>query len=84
VARTAALLGLKSGVFVPSTVEQWSVDAISSEGCSVTMVDGDYDEAVKAAADAADAGGKDGVLVQDMSWDGYLEAPQVCFTHYLG
>jgi diaminopropionate ammonia-lyase len=80
VARTARLLGLKAHVFVPSTVEQWSIDAIASEGCPVTPVDDDYDGTVEAANAACRAAGKIGLLIQDMSWPGYEDAPKVCIV----
>lgn len=69
-------MGLQSHIYVPATVEQWSIDAIKSEGSGpVTPVDADYDGAVAAASDASDAAGSLGVLIQDMSWDGYQLAP---------
>lgn len=56
-------------------VEGWSRRAIESEGATVTIVQGDYDAAVRAAADASTAA--NGLLIQDMSWEGYEDAPAV-------
>lgn len=77
-ARTAALLGLKAHIFVPNTVEQWSINAIASEGFPVTPVESDYDGTVEAAAAAAFEAAKNGLLIQDMSRPGYEEPAQVC------
>ncbi|TXT08903.1 hypothetical protein VHUM_03031 [Vanrija humicola] len=80
-AHTARLLGLPAHIYVPRTVEAWSVKAIESEGCPVTQVDADYDGAVRAVADAASAA--DGVLIQDMSWDGYVDIPELITQGYM-
>jgi diaminopropionate ammonia-lyase len=74
VARTAKLLGLPARVYVPRVTVGLVIDRITTEGASVTVVDGDYDESVAAAQ--ADAGASaDAVLVQDTAWDGYTEIP---------
>ncbi|GMK59775.1 hypothetical protein CspeluHIS016_0803810 [Cutaneotrichosporon spelunceum] len=75
VAHTARLLGLGAHIFVPSTVEQWSIDAIASEGCPVTPVDADYDGAVDAAHAASLALGDSGLFIQDTSMEGYTDIP---------
>ncbi|KAL1405710.1 hypothetical protein Q8F55_007380 [Vanrija albida] len=80
-AHTARLLGLPARVYVPRTVEPWSIAAIESEGCTVTQVDDDYDGAVRAAADAAAAAG--GLLIQDMSWEGYEAIPELITQGYM-
>lgn len=54
-------------------MEQWSIDAIASEGCKVEKVERDYDGAIAAALKACDAAG--GLMVQDMSWEGYDDVP---------
>ncbi|WVF67790.1 hypothetical protein IAT40_002551 [Kwoniella sp. CBS 6097] len=74
VARTASRLGLQAHIVVPRSVELWSQQAIAGEGCEVTVYDGDYDQAVKHAAELAEAQG--GLLVQDTSWDGYETIPR--------
>jgi diaminopropionate ammonia-lyase len=73
VARFAAQHGRSALVFVPSGVHPAAVAAIAAEGAEVTEVSGSYDEAVRAAASAAEAPGA--VLVQDTAWPGYGRIP---------
>jgi diaminopropionate ammonia-lyase len=73
VARTARLLGLAAHVVVPDGVHPVAVAAIAGEGAAVTGVPGDYDEAVRRAADLAGEPGS--LLVQDTAWPGYAEIP---------
>ena len=73
VARVARLLGQRSHVFVPSGVHPAAVAAIAAERAAVTRLTGSYDEAVRAAAEMADA--DDAVLVQDTAWSGYERIP---------
>ncbi|BEJ10626.1 hypothetical protein CspHIS471_0100480 [Cutaneotrichosporon sp. HIS471] len=75
VAHTARLLGLAAHIFVPSTVEQWSIDAIASEGCPVTPVNADYDGAVDSAREASLKLGDNGLFMQDTSFEGYTDIP---------
>lgn len=72
-ARFARLAGQAATVLVPRGVHPHAVAAIRSEGADVVAVDGDYDDAVRAAAATADALG--GILVQDSSWEGYVDVP---------
>lgn len=74
-AHVAKLLHLPSLILVPRTVEQWSIDAIASEGATVQVVDADYDSAVQQAAAIAESNGD--LLIQDTAWDGYEEIPLV-------
>ncbi|WWC88914.1 uncharacterized protein L201_003829 [Kwoniella dendrophila CBS 6074] len=80
VARTAKRLGLKANIYTPKTVEKWSIDAIASEGCNVTVFDGDYDNAVKHVAELAEKNGD--LVVQDTSWKGYETIPQYIVDGY--
>lgn len=73
VARTARLLGQRAHVFVPRGVHHAAAAAIAAEQAEVTKVAGDYDEAVRRAAEAAR--GADAILVQDTAWPGYEEIP---------
>ncbi|MFI7006364.1 diaminopropionate ammonia-lyase [Streptomyces sp. NPDC050145] len=73
VARTARVLGQYAHVFVPQGVHPGAVAAIVAEGAKVTEVAGDYDEAVRLAAVAAE--GPDAILVQDTAWPGYERIP---------
>lgn len=75
VARTARELGTSATVFVPDVMLESTAARIAEEGAQVLRVDGDYDVAVRAAAEHADADpGRE--LVQDTAWDGYEEVPQ--------
>jgi diaminopropionate ammonia-lyase len=73
VARFARLLGQRASIWVPDGVHPDAVQAIRDEGAQVTATGGSYDEAVAAAARAAQA--DEAVLVQDTSWDGYEQIP---------
>ena len=73
VARMAARLGLEAHVFIPDVVSDLAVEAIRSEGATVTIIEDSYDAAVVAAAEAA-AGSA--VLIQDSAWPGYEVVPQ--------
>ena len=79
VARMAAMLGLKSHVFIPDVVSERSIDAIRSEGATVTIVSDSYDAAVVAAADAATGSS---LLIQDSAWPGYEVVPQLIVDGY--
>jgi diaminopropionate ammonia-lyase len=57
VARVARWLGLQSRIFVPRFVATGRCKAIESEGAELVMIDGVYDAAVDAAAEAARAPG---------------------------
>jgi diaminopropionate ammonia-lyase len=85
VARTARLLGLPARVYVPKGVPDVVLDRISAEGALLTVVDADYDGAVRAArADAegpADAAAG-GLLIQDTAWDGYEQVPSWIVAGY--
>ena len=73
VARVAAWLGLGARVFMPAGSAPPRIEAIRSEGAQVTVVDGDYDDAVAAAA-ALEA--PSSWLVQDTAWPGYEKVPE--------
>ncbi len=67
VARMAALLELGSDIYVPANTACARIEAIESEGATVTVIDGGYDDAV--ARSAKDAGDSCLVWVQDQ-WAG--------------
>ncbi len=73
VARVAPWFGFDASVFMPSGSAAPRIEAIRSEGARVTVVEGDYDEAVAAAA------GREGPgvwLIQDTAWPGYEKIPR--------
>jgi len=72
IARCARWFGLGADIYMPEGTADARVAAIESEGATVTVVDGDYDDAVAtAAATAAD----DRWVVSDTSWPGYTDVP---------
>ncbi len=73
VARVASWLGLKAHVFVPGGTAVSRIEGIESEGARVEVVEGDYDEAVRAARASASEKAR---LVQDTAWPGYEETPR--------
>lgn len=75
VARIANILGVRASVFVPHIMLEKTKDFIRIEGALVTVVYGDYDEAVRAADQESRQAG--GILIQDTAWPGYEEIPEV-------
>lgn len=72
VARMAKLLGLDAVVYVPQGTVLARIRAIESEGATVTMVEGDYDSAVRRSAEDAD---DHCLVISDTSWPGYVRTP---------
>lgn len=79
VARMAALFGLDARIFVPDDMVAARRDAIAGEGATVTVVDGTYDDAVRAAAATAD---DRHVVISDTSWEGYTDVPRMVVEGY--
>jgi len=74
VARMAAHFGVGSTVFVPKVMLPETAARITDEGAQVVWVDGDYDAAVRQAAEFAGQQ-PDRAMVQDTAWDGYEQVP---------
>jgi diaminopropionate ammonia-lyase len=72
VARMARLLGFDARIRVPHGTVAARIEAIESEGASVSVSDGGYDDAVQESAAAAD---ERTVVISDTSWDGYETVP---------
>ncbi|EEQ33762.1 hypothetical protein McanMca71_003890 [Microsporum canis] len=72
--RMAKILGISSEVFVGKNLDQHIRDRIASEGATVTVVKGDYDNAISAAAKKADEH-PNFILVQDTAFEGYEKIP---------
>ncbi len=79
VARRAAMLGLPAHVFVPDVVSEAAIAAIRTEGATVSVVPGSYDDAV---AEAAAYAGDERLLIQDSAWPGYEAVPQLIVDGY--
>jgi diaminopropionate ammonia-lyase len=74
VARMARLLGVTATVFGPAIMTATARQAILSEGAQFEEVDGNYDDAVRAAlAYTLEGAGRQ--LLQDMAWPGYEQVP---------
>jgi len=79
VAHVAALLGLGARIYVPVGTAQARIDGIASEGATVEVVDGTYDDAVACAAEDASEGY---LVISDTSWPGYEEVPRWVMEGY--
>ncbi|MFL5837843.1 MAG: diaminopropionate ammonia-lyase [Solirubrobacteraceae bacterium] len=79
VAHMAALLDLEARIYVPAGTARARIDAIASEGASVEVVDGGYDDAVRRSA--ADAGERC-LVISDTSWPGYEDVPRWVIEGY--
>lgn len=73
VARMAKILGCRAHILIPAGAAASRIAAIESEGATVTIVDGTYDEAV---AQAAAEAGPDCPVISDTSWPGYEDVPR--------
>ncbi len=79
VAHMAALFGFAARIYVPAGTAQARIDGIASEGASVVVVDGTYDDAVaRAAEDASERC----LVISDTSWPGYEEVPRWVMDGY--
>jgi diaminopropionate ammonia-lyase len=72
VAHMAALLGLDAAIYVPDNTVSARIEGIASEGATVTVVNGGYDDAIaRSAQDASERC----LVISDTSWEGYEEVP---------
>lgn len=79
VAFMARLLGLGCRIYVPAGTAHARIHAIQNEGAAVTVIDGDYDDAVAASARVA---GPRCLVISDTSWPGYEVTPQRVIEGY--
>jgi diaminopropionate ammonia-lyase len=80
VAWSSRIFGQKAKVFMPfSTVESRKV-FIEDEGADVTILDGDYDFAVKMAQ--KESMKENHILIQDTAWEGYEYYPNLISAGY--
>lgn len=73
VAQLAAMLSLGAHILVPANLSAARIAALRAEGAAVTVIPGDYDEAVATMAGLAD---ERHVVVSDTSWPGYVDVPR--------
>jgi diaminopropionate ammonia-lyase len=74
IARMAKYLRLPATIAVPNFMDQATQLLIESEGAKVVVVDGVYDTSIDWARNEAEKGG---LLIMDVSWEGYEEIPEV-------
>jgi diaminopropionate ammonia-lyase len=79
VAAMARLLGFDARIFVPSDMVAARIAGIESEGATVEIIDGSYDDAVARAAKEA---GARCLVISDTSWEGYTEPPKHVIEGY--
>ncbi|HTT88343.1 MAG TPA: diaminopropionate ammonia-lyase [Acidimicrobiales bacterium] len=79
VARMARWLGFGAHIFVPEGTAVARIQAISDEGASVTVVRGDYEDAVARSAEEA---GWRCLVISDTGWPGYEMVPRWVIEGY--
>jgi diaminopropionate ammonia-lyase len=84
VAKMARVLGLPAMIYVPEIMDAPTKAFITNEGATLVVVRGDYDAAVKAAADASQhhTPKAKGILIQDTGFEGYEEIPSWIISGY--
>ncbi|NLY86910.1 MAG: diaminopropionate ammonia-lyase [Tissierellia bacterium] len=73
VAWAAKQLGQKAVVYMPKGSSLIRLNNIRNEGAEVSIIDGNYEAAVKLSEDMAKEHGW--VVIQDTAWEGYEEIP---------
>ncbi|QBD83821.1 diaminopropionate ammonia-lyase [Clostridium tetani] len=73
VAWAANRLGQKSVVYMPKGSSQIRLENIRKEGAEATIIDGNYDDAVRLADKMAKKYGW--IVIQDTAWEGYEDIP---------
>ncbi|KAF7548722.1 hypothetical protein G7Z17_g6890 [Cylindrodendrum hubeiense] len=81
VARMGAIFSIPAEIHVPATMEQNIIEPIRSEGATIVVSSGTYDEAVLEAYSASKHEG--GILIQDFAFDDYQDFPQWIVNGYL-
>ncbi|KAL2201671.1 Zn-dependent exopeptidase [Sarocladium strictum] len=81
IARMASMLSISAEIHVAAHTHPSTIKAIASEGCRVIVSTGNYDTAIKDAAQASQVAG--GLFVQDHAFDDYLQVPQWIVDGYL-
>jgi len=80
VAWGAKRFGCQCVIYVHSTVSQGRVDAIAHYGAKVVRTAGNYDDAVRQAAE--DAEREERFVVSDTSYEGYMDVPKDVMQGY--
>ncbi|MGF1448470.1 MAG: diaminopropionate ammonia-lyase [Opitutales bacterium] len=80
VAWVARQLGQRAVIFVPGNTVPARIDALRSEGAEVVVIEGTYDDTVRAADARASAEGWQ--IISDTAYPGYMEIPQWIMAGY--
>jgi len=80
VAWGARLFGCPCVIYIHAEVSEGRKTAMESLGARVVRIDGNYDDSVAAAAEAADKNGW--FIVSDTSWQGYTHLPKHVMAGY--
>lgn len=80
VARAACEHGFDAKVYVPASTAAARIKALEEEGASVVAVSGNYDDAVRLAAEDARRHGW--TIISDTAWPGYEEIPRLIMSGY--
>lgn len=81
VAWTANRLNQKSVVYMPKGSAKERLENIRAEGSDASIVDMNYDEAVRLANSKAESDGW--IMVQDTAWEGYTNIPTWIMQGYM-
>jgi diaminopropionate ammonia-lyase len=81
VAWTARKFSQRAVIYMPAGTVPARVKNIEAEGARVIIIDGDYDAAVKQAAN--DAAKHHWIVISDTAYEGYLEIPKFIMAGYI-
>lgn len=81
VAHMAKRLGLECAIVIPDGVSEQAINNIALEGAEITIIDGNYDEAVELAKEITSTL-DNAIHIQDMSWPGYEQIPNWIIEGY--
>jgi len=80
VAWAANQLGQRSVVYMPKGSSQIRLENIRKEGAEASIIEGNYDDAVRLSNEMAEKHGW--VVVQDTAWEGYEDIPKWIMEGY--
>lgn len=81
VAHMAKRLGLECAIVIPDGVSEQAINNIAGEGAEITIIDGNYDEAIELAKEITSTL-DNAIHIQDMSWPGYEQIPNWIIDGY--
>lgn len=81
VAAGARVFGAKAIIYIAETVPESFAERLKDQGAEVRREGADYAASMKAAEHAAAR--REGLLLSDSSWDGYIDPPYLLMEGYL-